>query len=284
MPLPPLHRLELTSVPVGVPGMLKKQEAFVQPAKGTRDVQIVSDYTFTSRHHNYHIRSYNCATLVRHVLGSFGINCVWRATSWAITFDQPSCSASSKDFQVGTEESEAMIKLFDETPRPQSLEMLRDWSTRITDVYVMRNLKFKEGAYHVGLFCVTTNAEGQTRCLSFSGWPNDTIKSFWQLGLLFSGAYTVAFPDPGMANDPPGQHTGMRALVKIPGGVKYAAAPIAEAALKTLGYDIEQSALVENASQRADRTSQRRECTVGEWMQLVISQFYNEEDWIADDN
>lgn len=250
----------------------------IDPAE--RTVAVRANMTFTSVMHDYNVRKYNCATLVRHVLGTFGVNCVWRSTKWAFTFDQPSCSASAKDFKVGLEESEAVIKLYDTTPRVTSVDELVDWSARIEDVYVMRNFKFMSGSYHVGILCTTTDANGEPRCISFSGWPYDTINSMWKLGMLFNGRFTVAFPDPGMAADGPGKHVGMRALVKIPGGVMYDAAPIDKRALKTLGYSMLHSRLVSPMFDRNDFKTHRRQCGIGKWMEAVIAAFLETSDWV----
>lgn len=173
-----------------------------------RSVQMFVDTTMTHNTVDYNVVRFNCATWVHFLLQGYGIHCDYLGGAVAL----PDCKCAETFGCSGIGSGSDLIKKYmeienktNETGNPARMTMhVSDGGVRKSlydaksfEMEVVRTLVPQIGSYHVSVLARWLE-ESQWKMISFSGWPYDTIHSWSTIGDLFTGHFTVAFPDPTM--------------------------------------------------------------------------------------
>eukprot|EP00930_Biecheleria_cincta_P099639 TRINITY_DN91257_c0_g1_i1.p1 TRINITY_DN91257_c0_g1~~TRINITY_DN91257_c0_g1_i1.p1 ORF type:complete len:405 (+),score=55.93 TRINITY_DN91257_c0_g1_i1:79-1293(+) len=173
-----------------------------------RTVQLVVDTTMTHNTIDYNIVAFNCATWVHFLLQGYGIHCDYFGGIVAL----PDCKCSETYGCSGVGSGSDLIKKYMDVENKTNMsgnparmtmhvadggvkESLKD--AKNFELEVVRTLIPQMASYHVSVLARWLE-DSKWKMISFSGWPYDTIQSWDTLKDLFTGHFTVAFPDPTM--------------------------------------------------------------------------------------
>jgi len=171
-----------------------------------RTVQLVVDTTMTHNTVDYNIVRFNCATWVHFLLQGYGIHCDYLGGILAL----PDCKCSAIYGCSGVGSGSDLVKKYmevenktNESGNPGRMTMhvadggvkesLKD--AKSFELEVVRTLLPQAGSYHVSVLARWLQ-DSKWKMISFSGWPYDTVHSWNTIKDLFTGHFTVAFPDP----------------------------------------------------------------------------------------
>eukprot|EP00931_Biecheleriopsis_adriatica_P004553 TRINITY_DN106200_c0_g1_i1.p1 TRINITY_DN106200_c0_g1~~TRINITY_DN106200_c0_g1_i1.p1 ORF type:complete len:413 (+),score=66.23 TRINITY_DN106200_c0_g1_i1:42-1241(+) len=200
----------------GPPWLEKLKETFSHSGwrdeSEIREVQLAIDTTFTSQTEQYRLTGFNCAHWAGLLLQGYGIECSYPmglALPHCRCHHERGCSAGmpkpeGSDLSPlltlfkhhhGGMQTNQMDRLMLHLHEPRASEELLH--ARHFQLEVVKTFVPKDESYHVSTICSWMAASGHHRhFLSWSGWPFDTIASTHTLQYLWSGNFTVAFPDP----------------------------------------------------------------------------------------